>query len=114
MYESKKQALLNYRQFTLRLVGHLLFAIGLLSFSLGIGMLGYRWFEQLSWIDAFLNSAMLLGGMGPLNPPQTFAGKLFAGLYALYAGLVFIVTAALMFTPVLHRLLHRFHWDDEI
>jgi len=56
---------------------------------------------------------MLLGGMGPVNPPQTDAGKLFAGLFALYAGLVFIVAAALVFVPVLHRLLHRFHWDSD-
>jgi hypothetical protein len=56
---------------------------------------------------------MLLGGMGPVNPPQTPAGKLFAGWFALYAGLVFIVTAALVFTPILHRVLHHFHWDEE-
>jgi hypothetical protein len=57
---------------------------------------------------------MLLGGMGPVNMPQTAAGKLFAGLYALYAGLAFIVTAAILLTPILHRLLHRFHWDEKV
>jgi hypothetical protein len=57
---------------------------------------------------------MLLGGMGPVNMPQTAAGKLFAGCYALYAGIVFIVTAALLLTPVLHRMLHRFHWDEKL
>ncbi|MBM3117852.1 hypothetical protein JMJ54_18615 [Jeongeupia naejangsanensis] len=67
----------------------------------------------MSWADAFVNAAMLLGGMGPVNPPQSLAGKIFAGCYALYAGLVFIVTAALLFTPVFHRLMHRVHWDDE-
>jgi hypothetical protein len=56
---------------------------------------------------------MLLGGMGPVDPPQTFGGKLFAGIYALYAGLVFIATAALVFTPVVHRVLHKFHWDTD-
>jgi hypothetical protein len=71
-------------------------------------------FENLGWRDAFLNAAMLLGGMGPVNPPQTDGGKLFAGIYALYAGLVFIITAALLFTPILHRVLHKFHWDDKI
>jgi hypothetical protein len=64
-------------------------------------------------LDGFLNSAMLLGGMGPVNNPVTPAGKLFAGLFALYAGLVFIVTAALLFTPLVHRLMHRFHWVDK-
>lgn len=82
-----------------------------LSISLAIGMIGYVVTEGFGWLDAFLNAAMLLGGMGPVNPPQTDAGKLFAGAYALYAGLVFIVTAAIIVTPVLHRVLHTFHWD---
>jgi hypothetical protein len=76
-------------------------------------MLGYYRLERLSLLDAFLNSSMLLGGMGPVDPPATPGGKLFAGLYALYAGLVFIVTAALIFTPLAHRVLHKFHWGDE-
>ncbi|HTY04189.1 MAG TPA: hypothetical protein VMC81_10715 [Rhodocyclaceae bacterium] len=82
-----------------------------LSISLAIGMIGYVVTEGFGWLDAFLNAAMLLGGMGPVNAPQTDAGKLFAGAYALYAGLVFIVTAAIIVTPVLHRVLHTFHWD---
>ena len=114
MYESKTQQPLASAGFARRLLGHLLVAIGLLGLSLAFGMVGYVVFENLSWLDAFLNAAMLLGGMGPANPPQTGAGKLFAGLYALYAGLVFIVTAALLFTPILHRLIHRFHWDEKI
>jgi len=77
-------------------------------------MVGYVRLEQMSWTDAFLNSAMLLGGMGPVNPPQTEGGKIFAGVYALYAGLIFIVTAALVFTPILHRVIHRFHWDEKL
>ena len=74
-------------------------------------MVGYMSSEGLPALDAFLNSAMLLGGMGPVNAPVTPGGKLFAGLYALFAGLIFIVSAALTFTPVVHRLLHKFHWD---
>ena len=112
MYESKKQLPLTHSQFVQRVLSHVLGAIVLLAVSLGAGMLGYAHFEHLSWMDAFLNSAMLLGGMGPVNAPQSDAGKLFAGLYAMYAGLVFIVTAALLFTPIMHRVLHRFHWDD--
>ena len=100
-------------KFVRRLLVHSAVAAALLVGSLGFGMVGYTTFESLSWIDAFLNSAMLLGGMGPVNPPQTAAGKLFAGIYALYAGLVFIVTAALLVGPVLHRVLHHFHWDDK-
>ncbi len=111
MYESKKHPPLPSTGFVKRVLLHLSVALGLLTTSLAIGMVGYMTLEHLSPLDAFLNSAMLLGGMGPVNPPVTDGGKLFAGLYALYAGLVFIVTAALVFTPVVHRLLHKFHWD---
>lgn len=114
MYESRKQPPLTRARFARRLLSHLAAAFGLLVMSLALGMLGYMAFEHLAWIDAFLNASMLLGGMGPVNPPQTAAGKLFAGFYALYAGLVFIVTAALLFTPILHRVLHRFHSDDRL
>ena len=114
MYESKNQSPIPSASFVRRLFTHLGLACGLLLVSLGVGMVGYRALEHLSWVDAFLNAAMLLGGMGPVNPPQTDAGKLFAGCYALYAGLVFIVTAALLFTPVLHRLMHHFHWSEKL
>ena len=113
MYESRQQRPLTQRTFVRRLLLHAGFALALVVGSLAIGMVGYHALEHLSWIDAFLNSAMLLGGMGPVNAPTSDGGKLFAGLYALYAGLVFIVTAALLFTPLLHRLIHRFHWDDK-
>jgi hypothetical protein len=112
MYESKKQPVLSRQKFLQRLTSHLGAACALLIASLGLGMIGYVNLEHLPMVDAFLNAAMLLGGMGPVDPPKTDAGKLFAGFYALYAGLVFIVTAALVFTPLLHRLLHKFHLDD--
>ncbi len=114
MYENKKQRPIARAKFMRRLLAHLLVALAVLVVSLAMGMCGYVYFEQLPWVDAFLNAAMLLGGMGPVNSPQTNTGKLFAGVYALYAGLVFIVTAALVFTPILHRVLHRFHWDDKL
>src|SRR3954464_975396 len=114
MYETKRQPLITRKLFVLRLIRHLFWAAGLLLASLGIGMVGYVASEHMKVIDAFLNSAMLLGGMGPVNPPQTFAGKFFAGCFALYAGLVFIVTAALLFTPLLHRLMHHFHWSEKV
>jgi len=93
------------------MLAHLLAALVLFALSLALGMWGYAHFEGLAWRDSFLNSAMLLGGMGPVNDPHTDAGKLFAGAYALFAGLVFIVTAGLLLAPSLHRLLHTFHWD---
>jgi hypothetical protein len=85
----------------------------LLLFSLMLGMAGYGCFEHLPWRDAFLNAAMLMGGMGPVDAPQTDGGKLFAGLYALYAGLVFLVAAGLVFAPVVHRVMHKFHWEQD-
>lgn len=111
MYESKHHRPLPRRYFVWRLLRHALMAGSLLGVSLGGGMAGYEYLEGLSWRDAFLNAAMLLGGMGPVNAPVTPNGKLFAGLYALYAGLLFLVMAAILLTPVVHRVLHKFHWD---
>lgn len=113
MYESRKHPLLPRPHFLRRLALHVAGALGLLLASLLIGMAGYGYFEDLGWRDGFLNSAMLLGGMGPVDAPKTDGGKLFAGFYALYAGLVFIVAASLVFIPVLHRLLHTFHLDEK-
>ena len=113
MYESRTESPLHHRKFLGRLLVHLGVAAGLLTLSLAGGMAGYMALEDLSALDAFLNAAMLLGGMGPVNTPKTAAGKLLAGCSALYAGLVFIATAALIFTPIVHRVLHQFHWDDE-
>jgi hypothetical protein len=95
------------------MVLHFLAGTGIILSSLGIGMVGYRCFEDLPWLDGFLNSAMLLGGMGPVNDPESDAGKLFAGIYALYAGLVFLAAAAILAGPIVHRLLHKFHWERE-
>lgn len=114
MYERKAQAPIPRAEFLARLLRHLLGAVLLLLLSLAVGMWGYVYFEHLSLVDAFLNAAMLLGGMGPVDVPVTTVGKLFAGLYALYAGLVFIVSAVLVVTPVAHRLLHKFHWDERL
>jgi len=111
MYESRHQPLLHRRGFLRRVLGHVAAAVGLVGASVAIGMAGYACFERLSWMDAFVETAMLLGGMGPIHALQTNAGKLFAGLFALYAGLVFIVTAALLLGPVVHRLLHHFHLE---
>ena len=114
MYERRRQRPLSRTSFLRRVVLHLALALAVLVLSLGIGMVGYRQLEGLPWLDAFLNAAMLLGGMGPVDLPKTASGKLFAGAYALYAGLVFIVMAALVPSPVLHRVLHRFHWDEKV
>ena len=113
MYESRHQRPVPARHFAWRLVRHAGAASALIGVSLGGGMAGYMHFEHLPWRDAFLNAAMLLGGMGPVDAPASPAGKLFAGAYALYAGLVFLVVLAIVLTPVVHRVLHTFHWDSQ-
>ena len=77
--------------------------------SLGLGMLGYRYFEALPWVDCFLNAAMLLGGMGEIDPLRTEGGKIFAGIYALYSGLWVMTSMGLLVAPIFHRILHHFH-----
>lgn len=87
--------------------------IPLIVFALFLGMAIYHWVEGLDWSDSFLNAAMLLGGMGPVNALHTMAGKWLAGSYALFAGIVFLVAAGAMLAPVVHHVLHRFHMEDE-
>src|SRR4030095_10819160 len=112
MYDHLSPPPLTRGAFLLRMLCHFLIAVAFVGVSLGGGMIGYWYFEGKTPHDAFLNAAMLLGGMGPVGDLATEGGKVFAGLYALYAGLVFLVAAALLFTPIFHRLLHRFHWDQ--
>ncbi len=97
-----------------RILVHILASLALVVASLFLGMAGYHYYEQLPWRDAFLNAAMLLGGMGPVESPQTDGGKLFAGIYALYAGLVFLIAVGLIVAPALHRMLHLFHWEEKV
>ena len=103
------------RELNKRFVSHLRFnvllALGLLATSLAIGMAGYHWWGRLGWTDAFLNAAMLLGGMGPVDPLPTDGAKIFAGVYALYCGVVFIASAGLIVAPVGTHILHKFHLD---
>ena len=114
MYEPRQVPPLTVAGFTRRLLVHAGVALSLIGFSLGVGMVGYARLERMDWLDAFLNAAMILGGMGPVKTEGlSDAGKLFAGAYALYSGLVFIAVVGIMLAPVAHRLLHRFHWPDE-
>ena len=113
MYEPRHAPLLPGARFALRMAVHAGVALLLIAISLFIGMFGYRHYEQMSWLDAFLNSAMLLGGMGPVKAEGlSDGGKLFAGIYALYAGLAFIAVMGILLAPVVHRVLHRFHWAE--
>jgi hypothetical protein len=111
MFEHQHQPLLPRRLFYRRVLGHALAAFGFVAASLLLGIWGYRRFEHLSWIDALLNAAMILGGMGPVGELKTTGGKLFASFYALFSGVVFLIIAGVLFAPVFHRFLHRFHLE---
>ena|ERR1700728_2115934 len=113
MYEHHTKPLLPRRVYYQRLAHHAAMGVGVIAVSLGIGMAGYHWLEKLPWIDAFLNAAMILSGMGPVASLQTNAGKLFAGFYALYSGIALITVLGIIFAPVIHRFLHKFHLEDE-
>lgn len=111
MYERHNQPLISRKAFIRRMLTHTSLALGLVIVSLGAGILGYHFLENLPWIDALLNASMILGGMGPVNALTTDAGKVFASLYALFSGMVFLVVAGLLVAPVAHRILHRMHLD---
>jgi hypothetical protein len=117
MYEHHTAPLLPLSAFLKRLASHAGVAIAIVIGSLIVGILGYHFLEGLAWIDALVNAAMILGGMGPVDPLHTIAGKLFASFYALYSGMIFLVAAGIIVAPVFHRILHRFHleagMDDE-
>ena len=112
IYEDRYTEPVSTARFARRMGTHLALAAGLIALSLLAGMWGYEHYEHLRWRDAFVNTAMLLGGMGPVDPLRTNGGKLFAGFFALYAGAVFLGVAGLTLAPVIHRIMHRFHWDD--
>ena len=113
MYERHSQPLISRRLFARRVARSLAAGASIIAVSLSAGMLGYHWLEGMPWIDAFANAAMILSGMGPLDPLRTDGGKLFAGLYAIYSGLAVILIAGVVFAPVVHRFLHRFHLDPD-
>ena len=111
-YEQVKDGLAPAHVFFGRVIANLVAACLLIAGSLVGGMWGYHQFESESWLDAFADAAMILSGMGPLSPLHTPEGKVFAGCYALYSGLVLIAASSLILAPVLHRFLHSMHVDD--
>ena len=109
MYEPCHAPLLPRKKFYARLRRHGLFAVAVLGGCVGIGMLGYHFFENMGWLDSYVNATMILSGMGPLDPIKTTAGRIFAGTYALFSGVAFLTTVGFFLMPVLHRLLHKLH-----
>ena len=113
MYEHHKQPLASRKVFIGRLKRNGLIGASLLVLSLVLGVLGYHFLENLSWIDSLLNASMLLGGMGPVSQLQTSAGKVFASFYAIYSGVILLASVGILIAPIFHRFLHRFHLADE-
>jgi hypothetical protein len=113
MFEAKTKPLLPRPSYYARLARSAATGLLVIVAALGAGMLGYHRFEGMPWIDAFANAAMILSGMGPLAPLTTADGKLFAGCYALFSGLVFVVVIGIVFAPVVHRFMHRFHLEAD-
>lgn len=111
MYEHHSEPLLPRSMFLGRMAAHGLQAGALVGGTLWVGMAGYHWFAGLNWIDSYLNAAMILGGMGPVAELPSTGAKIFAGTYALFAGMVFLVGVGVIFAPVVHRAMHRFHLD---
>ncbi len=113
MYEMHHEQIASRRRFFLRFMRNFIAGLLAIAAALFIGMLGYHIFEHMSWIDAFANASMILSGMGPLGTLVTESGKLFAGFYALFSGLFFIFVIAIIYGPIVHRFLHRFHVKTE-
>ena len=113
MYEHHKQPLASQKIFAQRLARNGLAAFLLLLFSLGMGILGYHFLGELSWIDSLLNASMILGGMGPIDEMETVQAKIFASFYAIYSGVILLASVGVLATPILHRFLHNLHLAEK-
>ena len=112
LFERKQEKLATRSIFIKRLFASTLIAIGMIALVLFIGIAGYHWIAKLEWVDALLEASMILSGMGPVKPLVTDAAKIFASLYALFSGIVFIGVMGIIFSPIVHRMLHNFHIDE--
>ena len=113
-YERRSDPLLPMRQFAARLLRHVVAGSAIIAVALAIGIAGYHWIAGLEWIDALLNASMILGGMGPVDRLKDEAApKVFASLYALFSGLVLVGASGIVLAPLLHRILHKLHLDDD-
>ena len=113
MFERRHEPLLPLRDFAMRVGRSLLVSLCVVAFALSLGVLGYHYVAEFTWVDSLLNASMILSGMGPVGDFKNDIGKVFASLYALFSGLVFITVAGILVAPVAHRLLHWFHIEEE-
>ena len=112
-FEHKNHQILPFKKFVLRVIKYFIFSIIFIAFSLGIGTIGYHYYAKISWVDAFYNAALILTGMGPVDEMLTDSAKLFASFYALFSGIAFLSTVAVIFAPIAHRLLHILHVNED-
>lgn len=112
-FENRNKALLSFDLFLKRVIRFALYALILIVFSVGIGTIGYKYLGHLGWVDAFYNACMILTGMGPVSEMPDNEGKLFASFYALFSGIAFLTTIAVLFAPLAHRFLHAMHLNEE-
>ncbi len=112
-FEHRHQPLASRLVFAIRFAWHAAVALSIIGVGLALGMAGYHWTERMDWLDAFVNAAMLLGGMGPVDPLHTEAGKIFAGCYALFCGLVLVLVSGIILAPIVHRILHAVHIEPK-
>lgn len=112
MYENKRHQLIPIRSFVQRVIWHLIIGLSIILISLVIGMCGYYYFEEMDWVSAYENAAMILSGMGPVDALQTVEGKIFAGTFALFSGIIFLIVIAIFIAPLFHRFFHKFMVKD--
>ncbi len=113
MFEHHSEPLLPRKAFAFRMLRFISYAVALIVVSLLIGISGYMGFAHMNLVDAFLNAAMIMGGMGPVSALTSNAAKIFAGIYALYCGMVLLISVGIMFAPLLHRLMHALHLQQK-
>lgn len=112
-FEHRTKPLLPRKQYINRVLRYAWFAFQLLGISLGIGVVGYHYSNDLPWLDSLLNASMILTGMGPIDPMKNDGAKWFASFYAIFSGVVFLSTVAVFLSPIVHRFLHKIHLDDD-
>ena len=112
-FEHHSKPVLPFADFLLRVMRYTLFSLALLGFSLGIGILGYHYTNELNWLDSFVNASMILTGMGPVDPMKSEAAKWFASFYSIFSGVVFLSTVAVFLSPIVHRFLHKIHVSED-
>lgn len=113
MFEHKKNQLLPFPSFIARMLRYLIYSVLLICFSLALGVSGYHFIAKLGWIDSLYNASMILTGMGPVADLTTNSAKVFASVYALFSGIAFLSTVAVIFAPIVHRFMHKMHLEDD-